>query len=55
MSVATEVYYKAANKINMHNKVQVECAIDIRFKNNNWATRVNFWILGMLFTDAYLL
>ena len=55
MPVATEMYYSAANKIDMHNKVRAECGIDHRLKTNDWATRVNFGILGMLFTDAYLL
>ena len=45
----------AANMIDRHNRIRAECSIDRRFKTNNWATRVNFGILEMLFTDAYLL
>ena len=55
MPVAANMYYNAANMIDRHNRIRSECNIDRKFKTNDWATRVNFGILGMLFTDAYLL
>ena len=55
MPKSTEIYFNSANKIDRHNCIRAECGIDKHFRTNNWATRVNFGILGMIFTDAYLL
>ena len=55
MPVSASMYYYSANMIDCHNCIRAECNIDRQCETNNWATRVNFGILGMLFTDAYLL
>ena len=55
MPVATGMYYNAAHMIDLHNRIRSKCAIDSRFWTRNWSVRVNFGILSMLFTDAYLL
>ena len=52
---ASEVYFEACGKIDQHNKIREECGIDKRFNTNNWDIRVNFSILSMIFTDAWLL
>ena len=55
MPKATEKYFDAANMIDHHNRIHEECGIDKRFRTNDWAIRVNFAILAMLFTDTWLL
>ena len=55
MPRSTAMYYDAANKIDMHNKVRSECGIERCFGTHDWSIRVNLGILGMLFTDAWLL
>ena len=55
MPKSTKMYFKACKKINQHNRTRSDCGIDRSFCTNNWAIRVNFGILSMMFTDAYLL
>ena len=55
MPRASEVYYDACGMVDSHNRIREMCGIDKRLRTNNWATRVNFSILSMIFVDAYLL
>ena len=55
MPRATEMYYFASNKIDRHNKLRSETKIDWRVRTDNWDRRVNYFILGMIFADTYLL
>ena len=55
MPRASEIYYNACGMVDSHNRIREMCGIDKRLRTNNWATRVNFLILSMIFVDAYLL
>ena len=55
MPRASEIYYDACGMVDSHNRIRKMCGIDKRLRTNNWATRVNFSILSMIFVDAYLL
>ena len=55
MPRASEMYFDACGMIDSHNRIREMCGIDRRIRTRNWATRVNFSILSMIFVDAFLL
>ena len=54
--LAVERYYEGAGTIDVSNKVrQNELMMDRRLQTNQWDYRVNFGILGIIFTDTWFL
>ena len=54
--LAVERYYEGAGTIDVSNKVrQHELMMDRRLQTNQWDYRVNFGILGIIFTDTWYL
>ena len=55
MPEATEWYFDLSSKIDEHNRTRETCGMDKRFKTQDWLVRVNFSLMSMTFTNAYLL
>jgi len=54
--LAIERYYEGAGAVDVSNKVrQNELMLDRRLKTDKWDYRVNFGILGIIFTDSWYL
>ena len=55
MPKASQIYFEGCGAIDQHNQTREMVGIDKRFRTTDWAKQVNLGILGMLFTDAWLL
>ena len=52
----THRYYDSCAMIDRHNRIrQADLMLERKYKTWDWARRMNFTILGMIVTDAYLL